>query len=139
MLFFFCLKLYSLVKYVILIYDSGVCDEKEALSPVAQVVSKKDTGALGLKNKSEKRWDATTTKGVAKKVAPNDIIPLKDGIIFEALGEKITIKANKSLKVGKNAFIKLHKKAVIKVKGVNGNAKKKIVKAIKKQTKATVK
>lgn len=29
MLFFFCLKLYSLVKYVILIYDSGVCDEKE--------------------------------------------------------------------------------------------------------------
>ena len=53
--------------------------------------------------------------------------------------KKITIKANKSLKVGKNAFKKIHKKAVIKVKGVKGNTKKKIVKAIKKQTKATVK
>ena len=29
MLFLFCHKLYSLVKYVILIYDSGVCDEEE--------------------------------------------------------------------------------------------------------------
>ncbi len=53
--------------------------------------------------------------------------------------KKVTIKANKSLVIGKDAFKKLHKKAVIKVKGLKGKARKKIVKAIKKQTKATVK
>lgn len=72
----------------------GVCDEKDALSPVAQVVEKKDSGALGIRNKSEKRWDAITTKGTARKVAPDEVIPLKDGITFNIGDESIEIKSN---------------------------------------------
>ena len=72
----------------------GVCDEKDALSPVAHVVAKKDSGALGIRNKSGKRWDAITTKGTARKVAPDEVIPLKDGIVFNIDDESITIKAN---------------------------------------------
>ena len=41
------------------------------------------------------------------------------------------IDANKKLRVEKGAFKKLHKKASIKVKGVKGKAKKKLLKAIK--------
>lgn len=73
----------------------GVCDEKEALTPVAHVLQKKDSGALGVKNKSGKRWDAVTTKGVARKVAPDEVIPLKDGITFTIADETITIKENR--------------------------------------------
>lgn len=72
----------------------GVCDEKAALSPVAHVVEKKSSGVLGIRNKSNKRWDAITTKGVARKVAPDEVIPLKDGIAFSVGDEKIIIKAN---------------------------------------------
>ena len=53
--------------------------------------------------------------------------------------KKITIKANKKLKVGKNAFKKLPKKATITVKSVKGNVKTKVMKALKKQTNAKVK
>lgn len=45
--------------------------------------------------------------------------------------KKITIKANKSLKIGKGAFKKIGKKATIKITGVKGKAKKKLVKSIK--------
>lgn len=73
----------------------GVCDEKEALTPVAHVLQKKDTGALGIKNKSEKRWDAVTTKGTARKVTPDEVIPLKDGITFTVAEHTITIRENR--------------------------------------------
>ena len=72
----------------------GVCDERVALSPVAHVVEKKNSGTLGIRNKSNKRWDAITTKGVARKVAPDEVIPLKDGIAFSVGDEKIIIKEN---------------------------------------------
>lgn len=72
----------------------GVCDEKEALTPVAHVIAKKETGELGIRNKSGKRWDAITTKGVARRVAPDEVIPLKHGITFDIAGETITIKEN---------------------------------------------
>ena len=52
--------------------------------------------------------------------------------------KKITIKANKSLKVGKGAFKKLPKGSHIKVKAAKGKTSKKLVRAIKKQTNATV-
>ena len=64
------------------------------MAPVAHVVEKKDSGALGIRNKSGKRWDAITTKGTARKVAPDEVIPLKDGIVFSVGDESITIKAN---------------------------------------------
>ncbi len=53
--------------------------------------------------------------------------------------KKVTITASSSLKVEKGAFKKINKKANIKVKGVKGKAKKKLVAAIKKQTNAKVK
>jgi len=52
---------------------------------------------------------------------------------------KVKITANKSLKVGKNAFKKLHKNAKITVKGVKGKSKQKLIKKLKKQTNAVVK
>jgi len=73
----------------------GVCDEDKALSPVAHVLEKRDApGILGIKNKSGKRWDAVTSKGEIRKVAPDDVIPLKDGITFTIDDETITIKSN---------------------------------------------
>ncbi len=52
---------------------------------------------------------------------------------------KVSIKANKKLNIGKSAFSKLSKKATINISGVKGNTKKKLIKAIKKQTNAAVK
>lgn len=73
----------------------GVCDEKDALTGVAHVLEKKDApGVLGIKNKSGKRWDAVTSKGAARKVAVDEVIPLKDGITFTVERETIAIKAN---------------------------------------------
>lgn len=74
----------------------GVCDERVALAPIAQVVAKKESGALGIRNKSGERWDAVTTKGIARKVGVDEVIPMKDGITFTVSGETITIKANES-------------------------------------------
>ena len=72
----------------------GVCDAEEALNPIAGVIQKENTSILGIKNRSGKRWDAITTKGIAKKVSPDEVIPLKDGISFTIENETITIKEN---------------------------------------------
>lgn len=72
----------------------GVCNDKDALQPVGSVLTKKDSGALGVRNKSGRHWDAVTSKGVPKKVAPDEVIPLKDGIKFTVENETIVIKAN---------------------------------------------
>ncbi len=53
--------------------------------------------------------------------------------------KKVKITANKSFKVGKNAFKKLHKDAKITVKGVKGKSKQKLIKKLRKQTDAIVK
>lgn len=73
----------------------GICDAKEALEPVAQVLQKQESGVLGIKNKSGKRWDAITSKGTVRKVAPNEVIPLKDGVTFSVANETIIIKENR--------------------------------------------
>ena len=74
----------------------GACDEAEALNPVAVVLEKKDTGALGIKNKSGKQWDAVIAKGTVKKVASDEIIRLNDGItlICAEANDTINILAN---------------------------------------------
>lgn len=73
----------------------GVCDANEALTPVAHIVEKKDApGVFGIRNKTDRRWDAVTTKGTARKVAPDEVIPVKPGITFNIENEKITIQAN---------------------------------------------
>ena len=53
--------------------------------------------------------------------------------------KKITIKANKKLNVQSAAFKKISNGSVIKVKGVKGSAKRKIIRKIQKQTNAYVK
>lgn len=73
----------------------GVCGEKEALSPVAQVIERPDTKLLGIRNKTDRRWDAISSKGMAKKVAPEEVIPLKNGITFTYADECVTIIENK--------------------------------------------
>ena len=73
----------------------GVCDANDALNPVAHIVEKKDApGVFGIRNKTDRRWDAVTTKGVARKVAPDEVIPVKPGITFTIEDEKIIIEAN---------------------------------------------
>lgn len=81
--------------------QTGTTDADEALMPMGQVVAK--TGqptVLGLKNMSENTWNAITTKGTAKKVKRDEIIPLKDGITFTIkssasdTGTTVTIRAN---------------------------------------------
>lgn len=72
-----------------------VCNEENALDPVALVVQKKDQpGILGIRNMSGKIWNAITTKGVSRKVMPDEIIPLKDGITFTVFDHTISINQN---------------------------------------------
>ncbi len=72
----------------------GVCDEKEALTPIAQILARQDTGELGIKNRSGSRWNAVTSKGDARKVAPDEVIPVKAGITFVVSDCTIEIKSN---------------------------------------------
>ena len=67
----------------------GVCNEKEALLPIAQVFVNTDTKKLYIRNKGSKRWSAVNTKGESKKVAPGEVVPIKDGIYFTAEGQKV--------------------------------------------------
>ncbi|WP_022762957.1 leucine-rich repeat protein [Butyrivibrio sp. AD3002] len=52
--------------------------------------------------------------------------------------KKITIKANKHLKIGAGAFKKLPEDSKIKIKGVSGKTKSRITKAVAKRTNAEV-
>ena len=82
------------------IVDEGVFTETElgligSCLFFAHIVEKKDApGVFGIRNKTDRRWDAVTTKGVARKVAPDEVIPVKPGITFTIENEKITIEAN---------------------------------------------
>ena len=72
-----------------------MCNEDTALDPVALVVQKKDQpGVLGIRNMSGKTWNAITTKGVSRKVMPDEVIPLKDGITFTVFDHTIKISQN---------------------------------------------
>ena len=73
----------------------GTCNADEALKPVGRVMAKKeDRSVLGLKNLTDRSWNATTPSGKAKKVMPGEVIPLKDGITFTVNTETILIKTN---------------------------------------------
>lgn len=71
----------------------GVCDASDALMPIGQIISKND-GTLGIRNKSEKRWDAINTKGEPRKVASDEVVPLKAGIQLMVYDGKIEIQSN---------------------------------------------
>lgn len=73
----------------------GVCNPDAALDPIALIIEKKNSpGVLGIRNKTENRWDALTPSGASKKVEPNDVIPLKNRITFTIDKETIEIKSN---------------------------------------------
>ncbi len=73
----------------------GISDVSDALQPIGRVFSKKDNPKmLGIKNLSDKNWNATTPSGKTKKVVPDEIIPIIDGISFEAQMENIRIIKN---------------------------------------------
>ena len=73
----------------------GVYNVEEALDPIASVVSKKDSDSLGIRNKTSKTWNALTPSGKSKKVAPDEAIPLKNGITFTIDDMTIKIEENK--------------------------------------------
>ncbi len=73
----------------------GPCNAADALEPVARIIAKKDDPTqLGIRNLSGRSWNAVTPSGKSKKVAPDDVIPLIDGISFTINNETITIKKN---------------------------------------------
>lgn len=73
----------------------GTCNANDALNPVGQVLTNKnDPSLLGIKNMSDKSWNATTPSGKAKRVMPGDVIPLKAGITFTINEETIKIESN---------------------------------------------
>lgn len=72
----------------------GVCNSEDALSPVARVILNTQDNSLCIINESGKRWDATTPSGKNRKVEPNGVVPLKDGIAFTVFDYTITIRKN---------------------------------------------
>lgn len=63
--------------------QTGPCNVSEALEPVARVVaSRTNADVLALKNLSGRNWDVETPSGKAKKILPEEGIPLKNGIKF---------------------------------------------------------
>ena len=68
----------------------GVCSLKEALDPMAAIVSKGED--LGIRNKSGMIWSATTPSGKSKKVEPDEVIPIRKGISFKIGDKSLEIK-----------------------------------------------
>lgn len=73
----------------------GTCNANDALNPMGAVLANKsDPSLLGIKNMSDRSWNATTPSGKAKRVMPGDVIPLKAGITFTINEETIKIESN---------------------------------------------
>lgn len=73
----------------------GPCNANVALSPVGRVLeNKSNPGQFGIRNLTEKYWDAETPSGKGKKVLPKDVVPLKNGIKLVIESEKILIEEN---------------------------------------------
>ncbi len=73
----------------------GISNADEALNPIGRIMSKKDNpNMLGLKNLSGEIWNALTPSGKSKKVMPDEVIPLIDGIEFTIGNENIKITKN---------------------------------------------
>ena len=74
---------------------SEKAEDKHNVTVIAKVVSSsKDLNKLGILNVSGEKWEATTTKGTEKIVAPGEVIPLKSGISFNVNGTKLSIVDN---------------------------------------------
>ena len=74
----------------------GACNADDALKPIGAVLANKNNPSLlAIANMSDKSWNAVTPSGNAKRVAPKEYVPLKDGISFTVNNADITIKENK--------------------------------------------
>ena len=77
------------------IYRCQTCisDPDQALDPVGRVIaSKNDEKKLGLRNMTQGRWKAITSKGKNREVYPGDVIPLNEGIEFKVNGSNLVIR-----------------------------------------------
>ena len=76
----------------------GPCNANEALTPVGRVLANNtNTNQLGIRNLTEKYWNAETPSGNEKKVLSNEIVPLKDGIKLFIGSEKIFVEKNREV------------------------------------------
>ncbi|MBO6254857.1 MAG: hypothetical protein J6O49_14620, partial [Bacteroidaceae bacterium] len=70
----------------------GPCNADDALKPVGKVLAKQsDISVLGLRNLTDKHWDAETPSGKSRKVIPREVVPMKKGIKISIENETITI------------------------------------------------
>ena len=70
----------------------GSCNADDALNPVALVVAKTDDPSiLGLKNMTTNILAARTPSGAVRQVHPQEVVPLKAGIVIEAFNNKIEL------------------------------------------------
>lgn len=65
-------------------------NKETALNLVGKVLKKKDSGALGLQNRSDLIWTAVTPSGKTKKLQKTEVMPINEGI--ELTIEKTVIK-----------------------------------------------
>lgn len=73
----------------------GTCNTDEALKPIGHVIAKKsDKRALGLKNLSNQVWTVSLASGKTRKVAPNEIMPLREGMSVYLYNEVLKIEVN---------------------------------------------
>lgn len=67
----------------------GTCSMSEALEPIAIILKKEKEFCV--KNKSNLIWAGTTLGGRRKKVEPDSMVPVREGISFEIEDKKIEI------------------------------------------------
>ena len=73
----------------------GPCNANEALMPIGRVLANKaNPDLLGVRNLTQKYWNAETPGGKDRKVAPQEIVPLRNGIKLFIESEIITIEDN---------------------------------------------
>lgn len=73
----------------------GTCNADNALMPVGRVLAKKsDPKQVGIRNLTDTYWNAETPSGKLKKVMPEEVVPLKNGIKLLVESEKIVINEN---------------------------------------------
>ena len=73
----------------------GPCNANEALTPVGRVLANKSNpNQLGIRNMTHKYWNAETSSGKDRKVAPKENVPLKNGMKLWIESETITIEDN---------------------------------------------
>lgn len=64
----------------------GICNLYEALEPIAQVLKKKESNVLGLRNKTVMNWKVKDSEGHLRVLKPNEIIIIDRNFVFSVDG-----------------------------------------------------